>query len=186
VITTSDFKKGMTIRVKGQVHEIIDFLHVKPGKGHAFVRTKLKNLETGTVIDHTFRASEKVEQVITETRKMQYLYRENDEFIVMDMETFEQMPIPAAVVGEKSAYMKEGSEMLVVQGGGKILDVKLPTTVELKVVHAEPGVAGDTVQGGTKPVTVETGAVIQVPLFIQKDDILKIDTRTGEYLERSG
>ncbi|MFC1479180.1 elongation factor P [Planctomycetota bacterium] len=185
MITTSDFKKGMTIKLKGQIHEIIDYQHVKPGKGHAFVRSKLKNLEAGKMIEHTFRASEKVEQVITETKQMQFLYREDGNFILMDLESYDQIPVPEAVMGESVAYMKEGSDVSVKWGEGQILSIKLPTTVDLKVTKCDPGVAGDTVQGGTKPFTVETGATIQAPLFINKNDVLKIDTRTGEYLERS-
>lgn len=175
----------MTILIKGKIHQIIEYQHVKPGKGHAFVRSKLKNLETGKIIEHTFRASEKVEQIITETKKVQYLYRDSKDFVMMNLDTYEQVPVPEAAIGESAAYMKEGCEILVTWGEGKILDVKLPTTMDLKVTECDPGVAGDTVQGGTKPVTVETGAVVQAPLFINKNDILKIDTRTGEYLERS-
>jgi len=175
----------MTILVKGQICEIVEYQHVKPGKGHAFVRSKLKNLETGAVLEHTFRASEKVEQIITETKKMQYLYRDDTSFIMMNLDTYEQIPVSEDIIGDKAAFLKEGSEVSVTEGEGKILSIKFPTTVDLKVTHCDPGVAGDTVQGGTKPVTVETGAVIQVPLFINKNDILKIDTRTGEYIERS-
>jgi len=174
----------MTIRFKGQVHEIVEFLHVKPGKGHAFVRSKLKNLETGKIYENTFRGGEKVEQVILETKSMQYLYREKETLVFMDLETFEQEHIPLELLEGKDKFLKDGLEIIVVIAEGKMLAVQVPHTVELEVTEASPGVAGNTVQGGTKQVTLETGAVIQVPLFIEKGERVKVDTRKGEYLER--
>jgi elongation factor P len=176
----------MTIRFKDQVHQILEFLHVKPGKGHAFVRSKLKNLETGKIYENTFRGGEKVEQIITDTKKMQYLYRDPVGFVFMDLETFEQETMPAELLDGKEIFLKEGSEVLVSSGDGKILNLEIPHTVELEVTKADPGVAGNTVQGGTKSVTLETGAVIQVPLFIEQGETVKVDTRTGAYLERVG
>ena len=174
----------MSIKFKDQVHEIMEFQHVKPGKGGAFVRSRLKNLETGKTYDHTFRAAEKVEQVLLDTRKMQYLYREGDNIILMDLDTYEQTPSPASLMGSEGAFLNEGMEVTVVSGDDKTLSITVPFTVELKVTQADPGVMGNTAQGGTKPVTLETGAVIQVPLFIQQGDMIKVDTRKGEYLER--
>jgi elongation factor P len=185
VITSNEFKTGMTIRFKDQVHEILDFQHVKPGKGGAFVRTKLKNLETGKIYENTFRAAEKSEQVIMNTVKMQFLYREQDSLIMMDVETYEQSPIAAALVGNPIKFLKEGMEVSVVSGEDKVLAVAIPFTVELEITQCDPGVVGDRAQGGTKPATVETGAVVQVPLFVQQNEMIRVDTRTGEYLERA-
>ncbi len=174
----------MTILFKDQVHEIMEFLHVKPGKGPAFVRSKLKNLESRKIYEHTFRAGEKLEQVILSTVKMQFLYRDGEDLVMMDLESFEQSNVPLFLFEGKDKFLKDGAEVIVVSGQGKILSIEVPATVELEVTQANPGVAGNTVQGGTKSVTLETGAVIQVPLFIEQGEKIKVDTRKGEYLER--
>jgi elongation factor P len=184
MISTNQFKNGMTILIDGKIFEIIDFQHVKPGKGGAFVRSKLKNFDTGAVIDRTFRAGEKFELAIMEKKTMQYLYNDGSEYYFMDNETYEQVPLSADFIGDDSKYLKEGTNVDVLVHNDKPLKVKPPISVELEVTKAEPGMKGDTATGGTKPVTLETGLEVQVPLFINEGDILKIDTRTGSYVER--
>ncbi|NOZ57515.1 MAG: elongation factor P [Calditrichaeota bacterium] len=182
--TTSDFRNGLTILLDGEIWTIVEFLHVNPGKGTAFVRTKLKNLKTGRVIDRTFRSGEKVEDVRIERKTMQYLYQSEGQYVFMDTETYEQVPISEEMLGDKRLFLKEGQEVEVLFHGETPVGVELPFFVELAVAKTEPGVRGDTASGGSKPATLETGAVIQVPLFINEGDILKVDTRTGEYIER--
>ncbi len=182
--TTSDFRNGLTILLDGEIWTIVEFLHVNPGKGTAFVRTKLKNLKTGRVIDRTFRSGEKVEDVRIERKTMQYLYQSEGQYVFMDTETYEQVPISEEMLGDKRLFLKEGQEVEVLFHGDTPVGVELPFFVELAVAKTEPGVRGDTASGGSKPATLETGAVIQVPLFINEGDILKVDTRTGEYIER--
>lgn len=182
--TTSDFRNGLTILLDGEIWTIVEFLHVNPGKGTAFVRTKLKNLQTGRVIDRTFRSGEKVEDVRIERKTMQYLYQSEGQYVFMDTETYEQVPISEEMLGDKRLFLKEGQEVEVLFHGEKPVGVELPFFVELAVAKTEPGVRGDTASGGSKPATLETGAVIQVPLFINEGDVLKVDTRTGEYIER--
>jgi len=162
----------------------VEFQHVKPGKGSAFVRTKLKNVQTGAVIDRTFRSGDKVEEVRLEKRQMQYLYAEGDIYHFMDAETYEQLGIPAGTVGEAAHFLKENETAYVLIALEKPIGVELPKFVELAVVHTEPGVKGDTATGAVKPATLETGAVVNVPLFVNQGDVLKIDTRTGDYVER--
>ncbi|MCK4417594.1 MAG: elongation factor P [Candidatus Latescibacteria bacterium] len=183
--TTADFRNGMTIQLEGQLFSIVEFQHVKPGKGGAFVRTKLKNVKTKAVVDRTFRAGEKVEEIRLERRQMQYLYHTGDIYYFMDTETYDQLPIPAKEVGKARDLLKEGETVTVITWKNRTLGIELPIFVNLKVVETAPGVKGDTASGGSKPATLETGALIQVPLFIKTGDTVKIDTRTASYIERT-
>ena len=182
-VSTAEFKKGLKIVFDNQPYLIVDFQHVKPGKGGAFVRTKLKHMRQGRVIDNTFRSGEKVELVDYEEKHMQVLYRD-DRYHFMDTGTYEQVSLSAVEVGDARAYLKENIEVDVLYIDGAPVTVELPNFVELAVARTDPGVRGDTAQGGTKPATLETGAVIQVPLFLNEGDVVKVDTRTGEYLGR--
>lgn len=184
MISTSDFRTGLTIELDGEVYIIVDFQHVKPGKGSAFVRTKLKNAKTGATTERTFRAGEKVEQAMVDRREMQYLYNSGDEYYVMDNETYEQIALTKEQLGDNIKYLKENMNITVLMYHGKVFGVELPYFVELEVVDTEPGIKGDTASGGSKPATLETGLVVQVPFFINAGDVLRIDTRTGEYIER--
>jgi elongation factor P len=184
IASTSDFRNGLVIDLDGLMFRIVEFQHVKPGKGAAFVRTKLKNVETGQVIDKTFRAGEKVEEAVLEHRKMQYLYRDGDNCVFMDTDTYEQVSIPPEVIGEAASFLVENQELSVFLRQGKAVTIELPAAVNLKVVKADPGLKGDTSGAATKPVTLETGLVVQVPLFVEEGETLKIDTRAGKYLER--
>jgi len=183
--STAEFRKGLKIELEGEPYVIADFLHVKPGKGGAFVRTKLKSLVTGNVIDRTFRSGEKVQTPALDERNMQYLYREGNVYHFMDNDTYEQLTLTADQLGEESNFLKENIQVRIVFHNGKPIGVELPFFVELTIVKSEPGVRGDSARGGTKPATVETGAVIQVPLFLNEGDVIKVDTRTGEYIERA-
>ena len=182
-VSTAEFKKGLRIVFDDQPYQIVDFQHVKPGKGGAFVRTKLKHMRQGRVIDNTFRSGEKVELVDFEEKHMQFLYRD-DRYHFMDMETYEQVSLSADEVGDAREYLKENTEVDVLYIDGAPVTVELPNFVELAVTRTDPGVRGDTAQGGTKPATLETGTVVQVPLFLNEGDLVKVDTRTGEYLGR--
>ncbi|SHE52066.1 elongation factor P [Caldanaerobius fijiensis DSM 17918] len=184
MISAGDFKKGVTIELDGQIYTIVDFQHVKPGKGAAFVRTKIKNVVTGAVLERTFNPTEKVEEAHIERKDMQYLYNDGNFYYFMDTETYEQLPLSKDVVEDAMKFLKENMIATVKSYKGKVFSVEPPTFVELRVIETEPGFKGDTATGGSKPATVETGAVIQVPLFINVGDVLKIDTRTGEYIER--
>ncbi|HHW56700.1 MAG TPA: elongation factor P [Clostridia bacterium] len=184
MIAAGDFRKGVTIEVDGQVFTVVDFMHVKPGKGAAFVRTKLKNVMTGAVIERTFSPTEKFEEAVIERREMQYLYNDGELYYFMDTETYEQIPLNYDKVEDAIKYIKENMIVTVKFYKGEAFSVEPPTFVELEVVETEPGFKGDTATGGSKPATVETGAVIQVPLFVNVGDKIRIDTRTGEYLER--
>lgn len=184
-VSTAEFRKGLKIEVDGIPYTIVDFQHVKPGKGGAFVRTRLKHLRLGTVVDRTFRSGEKVELVDFEAKPMQFLYRD-DRFHFMSLETYEQVSLAPEEVGEAVSYLKENLEVEVLYLNGAPFAVQLPTFVELRVVRTEPGVRGDTASGGSKPATLETGAVVQVPLFIEEGDVVRIDTRDGSYIERVG
>ncbi|MEC4985993.1 MAG: elongation factor P [Oscillatoria sp. PMC 1068.18] len=184
MISSNDFRTGVSIELDGAVWKVIEFLHVKPGKGSAFVRTKLKNVQTGSVVERTFRAGETVPQAILEKRTMQYTYAEGDQFVFMDMETFEETRLTGDQIGDRVKYIKEGMEINVVQWDGQVLEVELPTSVTLEVVETDPGVKGDTATGGSKPATVETGAQVMVPLFISIGEKIKIDTRNDSYLGR--
>jgi elongation factor P len=184
VADTSDFRNGLILKLEGVLYTIVEFQHVKPGKGGAFVRTKLKQIPDGPTIDKTFRAGEKIEEVRVERRSYQYLYNTGDLYYIMDAETYEQIPLPKSLLEDSLIYLKENMSVTVLMNGEKPLAVELPLFVELAVAETEPGVRGDTAQGGTKNAKLETGAVVSVPLFIEIGDVLKIDTRTGRYIER--
>jgi elongation factor P len=184
VIDTTDFRKGLKIEVEGDPFEIIEFQHVKPGKGGAFVRTRIKSLLTGNTLDRTFRAGDKVGRPDIDEREMQYLYAQGDEYYFMDSRSYEQTFITAEVLGEARNFLKENIVVSVLLYRGKALGVSLPNTVDLKVTTCDPGVRGDTVSGATKPATMETGFVVNVPLFINEGDVLRIDTRTGDFKSR--
>ena len=181
---TSDFRNGLIIKLEGKLYSIVEFQHVKPGKGGAFVRTKLKQIPDGSVIDKTFRAGERVEEVRVERRNFQYLYRTDDLFHMMDCETYEQIPLSESLIENALPYLKEGTNVSVLMDGDRPINVELPLFVELAVSETEPGLRGDTAQGGSKSAKLETGAVVSVPLFIEVGEVLKIDTRTGRYIER--
>ena len=182
-VSTAEFKKGLRIVFDDQPYQIVEFQHVKPGKGGAFVRTKLKHMRQGRVIDNTFRSGEKVELVDFEDKHMQFLYRD-DRYHFMDMETYEQVSLSDEEVGDAREFLKENTEVEILFIDGSPVSVELPTFMELTIVKTEPGVRGDTASGGTKPAELETGAVVQVPLFLNEGDLVKVDTRTGEYLGR--
>jgi len=181
---TAEFKKGLKIELDGVPYLIVDFQHVKPGKGGAFVRTKLKSLLTGRVLDQTFRSGEKVKRPDLMEREMQYLYREGDSFCMMDNQTYEQIMLTADQVGEARLYLTENLNVKILFFNQQPVAVEVPLFVELEVAQTEPGVKGDTAAGGTKPATLESGVTIQVPLFINAGDRVKVDTRTGSYIER--
>jgi elongation factor P len=184
MITTADFRNGITIELDGTLYNLVYFQHVKPGKGGAFVRTRLKNLKTGAVIEKTFRAGERVELAVLDKRRMQYLYRDGDNYLFMDLESYEQMPISGEEVGETAKYLVEGITVEVPLYESKPVGVEPPVFVEMEVVETAPGVKGDTASGGSKPATLETGLVVNVPFFIEAGNRVKIDTRSGEYVER--
>jgi elongation factor P len=184
MISTSDFKNGLTIIYDSRLYKILYFQHVKPGKGGAFVRTKLKDFNSGAIIDKTFRAGEKMEQALMETRKMQYLYCDQY-YNLMDIRTFEQIQLSGDIIGDSKDYLLENMELSVIFYKGKPISVELPIFIEARVIKTEPGVKGDTVSSNFKPAEIETGAKIQVPLFINVGDMIKIDTRTGEYITRT-
>ena len=183
-VSTNQFKTGMCIMYNDKMWLIVDFQHVKPGKGGAFVRTKLKELKSGRVVDVTFRAGEKVDDVRVETKHLQYLYSDGGAFHFMDTSSYEQFEIGADFVGDAARWLKENDEVAVVYAGGEMIGVEPPMFVELAVTDTDPGFKGDTVQGGTKAATLETGAVVQVPMFVEVGDTLKIDTRDGSYITR--
>ncbi len=183
--TTNDLKNGMTLSIDGQLWNVVEFQHVKPGKGGAFVRTKLKNVMSGKVVDRTFNASVKVDVANVDKREMQYLYREGEDFVFMDTRDYDQPRIPAAVVGDARNFLLEEQMATVAFNDGVPLYVELPAAVELTITSTDPGVQGDRSTGGTKPATLETGAQVQVPLFISTGEKVRVDTRTGEYLSRA-
>jgi elongation factor P len=185
VATTNDLKNGMTLDIEGQLWTVVEFQHVKPGKGPAFVRTKLKQVMTGKVVDKTFNAGVKVEVAILEKREMNFLYKEGDDFVFMDNENFDQMTISSTTVGEAANFMLENTEAIVAIHEGNPLYIELPASVELTVTYTEPGLQGDRSSGGTKPATVETGIEVQVPLFIKQDEKILVDTRDGSYQGRA-
>ena len=184
MISTSQFKNGTAIKVGDKRFTIVYFQHVKPGKGAAFVRTKLRNLDTGATIEKTFRAGEKVENVRTESRTMTYLYNDGDLLHFMDAETYDQIPIPTEVVGEGIGYIVPNGNADVLSADGEVISVEPPAHVDLEVTQTDPGLKGDTATGGSKPATLETGVVVQVPLFVNVGDRVRVDTRSGEYLTR--
>jgi len=182
--TSNDFRNGMVIRKDGKLYSIVEFLHVKPGKGAAFVRSKLKDVKSGKVLEITWRAGEKVEDVRLERVKTQFLYRD-DQLNFMKMDNYEQIALTVEAVGEDNArFLKDGMETEMLFDGDEPVSIELPTFVELEITQTDPGVKGDTVSGGSKPATLETGAVVQVPLFLNEGDVVKVDTRTGQYVSR--
>ena len=185
MISVNDLKTGLTLELDNGLWSVVEFLHVKPGKGAAFVRTKLKNVETGQVVERTFRAGEKVGKATLDRREMQYLYKEGSEFVMMDNETYEQLQVTETQVGDGVKYLKENMVVQVLLHDGKIIGVDIPAHVVLEVTDTPPSEKGNTAQGGTKPATLETGAVVNVPFFISNGDMIRVDTRTNEYLDRA-
>lgn len=184
MISSNDFRPGVSIELDGSVWKVVEFLHVKPGKGSAFVRTKLKNAQTGGVVERTFRAGETVPQAVIEKSVMQHTYKDGEEYVFMDMETYEEGRMTAAQIGDRVKYLKEGMEVSVVRWKEQVIEVELPNSIVLEVTQTDPGVKGDTATGGTKPAIVETGAQVMVPLFISIGERIKIDTRNDTYLGR--
>ena len=184
MISSNDFRTGTSIEQDGSVWRVVEFLHVKPGKGSAFVRTKLKNVQTGGVVEKTFRAGEMVPQAVLEKSAMQHTYKDGEDFVFMDMETYEEARLSAEQIGARVKYLKDGMEVNVLTWNDRVLEVELPNSVTLEVTQTDPGVKGDTATGGTKPATVETGAQVMVPLFISIGEKIKIDTRNDSYLGR--
>jgi elongation factor P len=184
MISTNQFRNGSAIRVDGKRFTILYFQHVKPGKGGAFVRTRLRNIDTGAVIEKTFRAGEKLESVRTESRPMTHVYRDGDLLYFMDVETYEQIAVPSEVVGEAGSYIVPNGAVSVLSADGEVVSVEPPAHVDLEVAETDPGLKGDTATGGSKPATLETGVVVQVPLFVNIGDRVRVDTRTNEYLTR--
>ena len=185
MVSAGEFRNGVTFDMDGNVVQIIEFQHVKPGKGAAFVRTKIKNVITGSVVERTFNPTEKYPLAVIERRNMQYLYKEGDLYYFMDNETYEQMPISANTLNDNFQFVKENTDVMVLSYKGSVFGVEPPFFVTLKITHTEPGVKGDTATNTTKPATLETGAEIRVPLFINEGEMIKVDTRVGEYMERA-
>ncbi|RYG38861.1 elongation factor P [bacterium] len=183
-VDTSDFKNGMAFQMEGDIWTIMEFQHVKPGKGGAFVRTRLRKVKTGQVVEKTFRAGERVESVFIEKEKMQYLYKQSGEAILMDLDTYEQIPVPFTTLGDQGLFLKEEAEIVRLVANGETLGFELPNFVELEITETDPGFKGDTVSGSNKPAKLETGATVQVPFHINIGDVIKVDARTGTYLER--
>jgi len=183
-ISTADFKNGKAIMIDGKPSVIIEFQHVKPGKGGAFVRTKIRDIRTGRVNDLTFRSGEKFEEIRMETKEMQYLYNDGEDFHFMDTSDYSQLALSTTLIGDTAKWLKENDLVALQYAGAELIGVEPPMFVELEVVETEPGFKGDTVQGGTKPATMETGAVVQVPMFVNNGDVLKIDTRDARYITR--
>jgi len=184
-ITTNDLKNGMTLDLEGNLFSVVEFQHVKPGKGHAFVRTTLKNARTGAVVDRTFRAGEKVERATIDKREMQLLYHEGENLVFMDNESYDQITVPPEVLGDAARFLVEGSVAVMLMHGAEIVGTDLPAAVELAIAETEPGIQGDRVSGATKPAKLETGLVVQVPLFVAPGERVKVDTRSGTYIARA-
>ncbi len=184
MISAGEFRNGVTMEYEGDVYEILEFQHVKPGKGAAFVRTKIKNVVSGAVVEKTFRPTEKMPKAFIDRKDMQYLYQDGDLYNFMDVETYDQIALSANDVGDKLKFVKENEVVKILSYNGNIFGIEAPTFVELEITDTEPGFKGDTATGATKPATVETGAQVNVPLFINVGEVIKIDTRTGEYLGR--
>ena len=183
-VSTNDLKNGMTLDLPEGLFAVVEFQHVKPGKGGAFVRTKLKNVRTGAVLDRTYRADEKLEQAIVDKREMQYLYQDGEHYVFMDNSTYDQMHVDADALGSAATFLKEGDSAVLQMYKNEIVGVDLPAAVELTVANTEPGLQGDRVSGARKPATLETGLVVQVPLFVNTGDRVKVDTRSGDYITR--
>jgi elongation factor P len=184
-ISTADFKNGMTLDLEDGLFQLVEFQHVKPGKGGAFVRTTLKNARTGAVVERTFRAGERMERAVIDKREMQYLYNDGESYVFMDNSTYDQLPVPPATLGEATNFLVEQSTAILMMYGDEIVGVDLPASVELSIANTEPGVQGDRVSGAKKPATLETGLVVQVPLFIEPGERVKVDTRSGEFISRA-
>jgi len=184
-LSTADFKNGLTIEYEGNVYQIVEFQHVKPGKGGAFVRSRIKNLMTGASIEKTWRAGEKVEAALVERRNVDFLYRDSEDLVFMDMADYEQLTLPAKQVGDAINFLKENTPVQLVQWKDQLLNIELPQTMEFTITQTDPGLRGDTAQGGSKPATLETGAVVTVPLFVNEGEVIRVDTRTGQYIERA-
>lgn len=184
-MTTNDLKNGMTLEIDGELLTVLEFQHVKPGKGGAFVRTTLRNLRSGSVVDRRFNAGERVERAFIEKRDQQFLYREGSDYVVMDNETFEQFTVTPESMGDAANYIAEGSAITILKFGEEIVGTDLPASVELAITETEPGVQGDRVSGARKPATLESGHVVQVPLFVEPGDRIKVDTRSGDYITRA-
>jgi elongation factor P len=184
-VTTNDLRNGMTLDLPDGLFSVVEFQHVKPGKGGAFVRTKLKNVRTGAVLERTFRADERVEQAIVDKREMQYLYRDGTDYVFMDVVSYDQMNVTPGTLGDAANFVKEGDNAVLQIYNSEIVGVDLPASVELSIAQTEPGVQGDRVSGARKPATLETGLVVQVPLFVNPGDRIKVDTRSGEYITRA-
>ena len=184
VVSTAEFKKGLRIVHDGQPYAIVDFQHVKPGKGGAFVRTKLRNVKTGNVFDRTFNAGVRVEQALLEKKDMQFLYRDGNDYVFMDTENYDQLHVAPVALGDAANYMVENSTAIIAFYQGEIVSVEIPASVELAISETEPGIQGDRVSGARKPATLETGLVVQVPLFINPGDRVRVDTRSGDYITR--
>lgn len=184
MISVNDLKTGLTLEIDSNLWSVVEFLHVKPGKGAAFVRTKLKNVTTGQVVEKTFRAGEKVARAMLDRRDMQYLYKEGTDFVMMDMQSYEQLSVTEAQVGDGIKYLKENMQLSILLYDGKVIGVDMPTVVELEIVDTPPSDKGNTAQGGTKRATTETGAIVNVPFFVSNGDRIRVDTRTNDYLDR--
>ncbi len=185
-VDTSQFRNGLKIELDGEPFVIVFFQHVKPGKGGAFVRTKVKNLRTGRVLDRTFRSGERIAEADVEDRKMQYLYRDGEQYVFMDTTSYDQIPFSPDQLGDATRYLQENVQVDVLFWRGKPLQIELPAFIEARITQCDPGVRGDTASGATKPATLETGAVVQVPLFVKEGETIRVDTRTGQYVERVG
>ena len=185
-ITTNDLKNGMTLNLDDGLFNVVEFQHVKPGKGGAFVRTTLKNVRNGAVVERTFRAGEKVDRAVIDKRDMQFLYRQGEDYVFMDNVSYDQLHVDEATLGGSARFIKEGDSAVLQMYRDEVVGVDLPASVELTVTETEPGVQGDRVSGARKPATLETGLVVQVPLFVTAGERIKVDTRTGEYLTRAG
>ena len=183
-ITTNDLKNGITLELDNGLFQVVEFQHVKPGKGGAFVRTKLRNLKNGSVFERTFNAGIRVEQAVLEKKDMQFLYRDGDEYVFMDLESYDQQHVPPVALGDAADYMIENSVAIIAFHNGAIVSVEIPASVELTITETEPGIQGDRVSGARKPATLETGKVVQVPLFVNIGDRVKVDTRSGDYITR--
>jgi elongation factor P len=184
-VSSNDLKNGMGLKLDEGLFTVIEFQHVKPGKGGAFVRTKLRNVRTGAVLERTYRAAESLEQAVIDKRDMQYLYRDGDDYVFMDQATYDQMTVARSTLGTTAEYLREGGDAVVQVYDDSVVGIDLPASVELTVTKTEPGVQGDRVSGARKPATLETGLVVQVPLFVNPGEVIKVDTRSGEYLTRA-
>ena len=184
-ISTADFKTGLTIEYEGKVYRVEEFQHVKPGKGGAFVRSRLKNLMTGATLDRTWRAGESMEQALVERRSVDFLYRDGDELVLMDMTDYEELRLPVSQVGDVVKFLKDNTTVQLTTWKEQLLDMELPQVMEYVITQTDPGLRGDTAQGGSKPATLESGAVVTVPLFVNEGEVIRVDTRSGQYIERA-